>query len=324
MGVAGFRTAAERTSADDGPAACSFVHLHATPRKPMRQLLKNTFTLALALVFTAGMAFGQHLEDIEQTNTTNTTADANEALVEQINQSHTVEGLDGGSGMRSSGNALTQIDGSNLMLEQFTGPSGTKPGNIFRAEQLVGHQTIDARQLGSNNLAEIDQRTGTGNTAKIEQDGSNAEAYIDQFGNNNFAGHHFDSPRTVQVSGWRTAGSFFPYAAQGSDSDLELLQDGDGNQLYFQQSTNDQLRLDQSGGAYAEILQRDGGNIVAENQDGVGMFESPNSDLLVEQTGGGNTVYGTQDSGSNTGLIDQNGTGNTVCMIQTTGLSPGC
>jgi hypothetical protein len=274
----------------------------------MRQLLKITATFALALVFSAGMAFGQQTADIEQ-------SDASTADIEQVNQNQTVEGIDGGSQLRPDGNALTQEFGSELTVYQFTGPSGDKAGNLLQAEQEDGTQTVNVYQSGSDSEVLIDQYGGSGNTAKLEQDGSDADADIIQNGSNNVVDNAVESPRELRVEGFqfRFKGS---YQKGGSVADVE--QTGQGNQLYFQQSSDETLRLKQTGGSYAEILQDGGMNTVAENKNGMGVFESLNgSDLYVQQKGGGNSVYGGQTTaGSSTGLILQTGGSNSVRLVQ--------
>jgi hypothetical protein len=275
----------------------------------MRQLLKNTFTLAVALVFTAGMAFGQqHTADIEQSG--GSTAD-----IEQITQSQTVEGIDGGSQLRPNGNALTQEFGSDLTVYQFTGASGNRPGNLLQAEQEDGTQSMTVWQSGVDHEALIDQYGGSGNVAALEQGGSNADADIVQNGSGNVVDNAFESPRSRRVSGFQNR---FKGSKQGSGSVANVEQTGQGNQLYFQQSSDETLQLKQTGGSYAEILQEGGMNTVAQNKDGSGIFNSLNgSDLYIQQNGGGNSVYGSQTTaGSSTGLILQSGGSNSVKLVQ--------
>jgi len=199
MGVAGFRSAAGRVSADGGPAACSFVPLHATTRKPMRQLLKNTFTLALALVFTAGMAFGQSNNNaqIDQTgdeNSANIDQGGNsvadlrqEGVLNQIDLAQEGFGLAGqdteidqignrneadvtsssGNGLQGNGNELDIVQRGNL--------------NTFETPTMQGYKNdYDVNQVGNKNYAKIETRFGAGG-----QVGESTISIIQKFGNNN-------------------------------------------------------------------------------------------------------------------------------------------
>ena len=155
MGVAGFRSAAERASADGGPGACSFVPLHATPRKPMRQLLKNTFTLALALVFTAGMAFGQ---------------DVNEATVDQDgsgSDADITQDINGADGSSFDANVRQRGGSQTVTINQLASNSSDNGSGI-----------ADVIQLGADggNEALVDQNRTRGAKAFLKQVGADNEA----------------------------------------------------------------------------------------------------------------------------------------------------
>jgi hypothetical protein len=244
MGVAGFRTAAERTSADGGPAACSFVHLHATSRRPMRQLLKITFTLALALVFTAGMAFGQsnNTADITQNE------DNNVADIEQIgdnNESDITQTSAAGLSVGHDADVLQDGDGNNSFVDQSMGTQFT-------------NQTFltDIDQLGNGNDAVVEQAGDIGfqSNATIFQDGNNNDAGVStgngggsfavtQIGDGNKVGGF---PSVDGVAAFRQEpGVSGPFSTHNA---LTVTQDGDQNEVFgFQTVGENRATVDQFG-----------------------------------------------------------------------------
>jgi len=189
MGVAGFRSAAGRVSADGGPAACSFVPLHATTRKPMRQLLKNTFTLALALVFTAGMAFGQAQND----DVPGGFGD-NASVVKQVDAGNQFFPAPGPGQVASA--TVDQAGSGNVsLLYQGSGgvPQGGQEGtirqignnnytNIFQQPNFTGHSDVLVEMLGNNNTvskmegvtsgSDTDVRVGGESIYNVQIDGN--------------------------------------------------------------------------------------------------------------------------------------------------------
>jgi hypothetical protein len=253
MGVAGFRTAAERTSADGGPAACSFVHLHATPRKPMRQLLKNTFTLALALVFTAGMAFGQSNETVvEQIN------DGNDATVNQVGQ---LNAADVNQGVDQEVNELA----NNLFGSDITGQVG--PGTANDNEVTV-------TQEGTRNLVAASQGYAgnfNGTRAGIAEGN---EATITQLGNRNVA---------LPAQGLR--------GGEAYDNAYTILQDGNRNDATVAQGNNTGIAINND--ATIEQFGSDNVGTILQGQPSqvtFGGFRATNSLAEIFQDGTNNTA----------------------------------
>jgi hypothetical protein len=223
MGVAGFRTAAERTSADGGPAACSFVHLHATSRKPMRQLLKNTFTLALALVFTAGMAFGQ-----DNTATTDQSGPSNFSDIVQEDEDNLVNLEQVNNGNAANGNEATVLQRFNNNEAQINQlGEGTLSGNpTFSSADVV--------QRGNNNFLDLDQSAFFGfHTADIDQLGNNNRVLLKSSNGGGEANVYFDGNRNELVKGESdgtiTKGEQARQTNPGNLIDVEV--DGDGNKI---------------------------------------------------------------------------------------------
>jgi hypothetical protein len=292
MGVAGFRTAAERTSADDGSAACSFVHLHATPRKPMRQLLKNTFTLVLALVFTAGMAFGQN-----NSATVNNVGDDHTNLINQQGADNTTDleqvdaKPDDGVTNAHSADIFQKFDGNEAYVDQ----SGKFPGGNSGP---VSFATADVDQIGNNNFLDLDQGTNYNtHTADIDQlgnnnlirlqsqggfsDGGTANVYMD--GNQNKLVRANESGNLVSNK----------YAVQKNGQFLDVEITGDGNKVGAMQQNG-------NGGASLTIDIYGSGNFVPTWQD-----DNANGDneISIVANGSDNFIKAIQDGGDNTTTI---------------------
>jgi len=275
----------------------------------MRQLLKITATFALALVFTAGTAFGQNFVDLDQ-------SDGSTANINQVvgNGSNTVEGLRGGS--ISSGDAFTQEGGSSLKATQKV--FGGSASHLIEGEQEGSGHTITALQVGkSGQSATIDQ-TGSNNVArtwqKTGQSGVNGNrANVKQQGGDKLLG-------SIQASGTVNFTQAHPQARQvGVDNFLNIRQRAGSNKLYSQQlGDENDIAMNQKFSSVAEVLQDGSNNSVAKNKSGNGIFQSRNAELYVQQTGSGNSVYGgqTNNSVTSTAYIVQDGMTNTARLVQ--------
>jgi hypothetical protein len=326
MGVAGFRTAAERASADGGPAACSFVHLHATSRKPMRQLLKNTFTLALALIFTAGMAFGQTLSGDDNEATINQVGPNNEANTDQVganNTSTTVQNgvenfanLDQGSQFSFGGNVSTfpgndatirQIGNLNYVNLQQGGANrqdGTGAGSEATIVLEGNKNVFGVRSRGVPPFdADVDLGTALQvNKGQVIQKASKIDVNVD--GNRNrvgFAGgeHEFSNADIDLVGNDNKVGVFaksFEARGRRHDADVDAVGDGNVVDIYqgnFGEASNNDATID-----------IDGSLNQAQIGQGVGALAFP---APTQITASDNVATITMNGNGNRATINQNG-----------------
>ncbi|MEF8866670.1 MAG: hypothetical protein V5A20_13005 [Salinibacter sp.] len=242
----------------------------------MRQFLKITSLFALALVFTAGMAFGQ---------------DVNEATVDQ-----------GGSG--SDADITQNVNGAD---------NSSFDANV---RQRGGSQTVTIKQLDSNpndpggsGIADVIQLGADGgNEALVDQNRTRgAEAFLKQVGANNEATaaqgagdvlRGYDgtntsrgSERALQVGIENTLEVFQSrdpddFTSLGESFNMaRVTQDGNYNNAFIEQNGN---------GNEANLLQ-DGGLNEAQIQQ---LFPSNSNIADVQQLGVSNKAYTFQNSGS--------------------------
>lgn len=195
-----------------------FVHSNAITLTPMKQLLRTTTTFALALVFTAGMAFGQSNEAVvEQINNNNETT---------VNQSGQWNAADVNQGVDEEANELA----NNLIGGTWTGQvgSGTANNNEITIDQ-AGDRNVALASQGYAGVSFGATRTGVaeGNTGSIEQIGSRNRAYP---GQGLRGGRAFDNDYSILQDGGRNVAT----VAQGNDTgyaeDNEAIVEQFGNQ----------------------------------------------------------------------------------------------
>lgn len=217
----------------------------------MRQLLRITATFALALVFTAGMAFAQQNEvNIEQINgddhksTVGQTGVGNDAdILQDGNPTFRLNGVAYLSEVDQNGDrntsVITQKGGGNVYARTVqTGDDNTasQSQRIFGQDPGVRDGIATTEQIGDNNKATQNQshtgsaggikslsrvwQDGDDNIARSFQNGSggNFESFIDQDGNSNFA--------RVDQSGLTNPGGHF----------ADVVQTGDGHTANVTQS----------------------------------------------------------------------------------------
>jgi hypothetical protein len=155
----------------------------------MRQLLKTTFTIFVALVFTAGMAFGQ-----DSRSTIDQDGDGNSANVEQVGADH---------GSKISQDTKGFGSGNEAVVRQNSGS-----GNYSALSQ-----TVEAE-------ARIDQ-VGSDNTSLLAQGGENSATVYQEGDGNRLARYGALGKKATQKNG---TGAF----ANGANS-LFLRQVGDNN-----------------------------------------------------------------------------------------------
>ena len=276
--------------------------------------MKKFLTLAFALVFSTGIAFGQ-TATINQVD--GSTADIQQTTTKPgVSANHSVIG-DWGPGVNGSSDpALDQVQGSQLEVTQIGFNTGQ--AQLLEAEQLNGTNEMYVQQEFGANEAKIIQK-GDANLAKLEQrDG--ASAFISQDGDYNTV----DGLRTNQL-GVSNPGSGDTHAGNGNglgsalqskNNVLSLSQSGSYNTLRFAQIGGEYngIRLEQSGGGTAEIFQDGDGNRVEGQQQLT--FRSNASDMFVEQAGNSNMVLGRQTAAGSSVFVDQSGVSNMLKIVQ--------
>lgn len=193
------------------PRSRDFVLSNAITPTPMRQLLKITSIFALALVFTAGTAFGQddNDADVDATGNNNTatiqqTGQGGTATIEQIGDNNTADGFFFGvedKGVNNTSN-LTQIGNNNQVWTRFGDPtrgneinvdqgeSGSESFQSFATVVFKGpgssqakNNDVDVGQFGRSQTATIQVRGGIGNDIDVLQENRGNE--VDRLGSGN-------------------------------------------------------------------------------------------------------------------------------------------
>jgi hypothetical protein len=287
----------------------------------MRQLLKNTFTLALALVFTAGMAFGQQVVNNQSGGSS---ADIQQTIPTVYANPHTVHGASarGSKPVNGSGlDAFDQVQGSQLEATQTSGAGNHRSKLI--GDQLDGTQEIYVQQAFGANFARIVQRNGTGNLVKLRQKGTGpvgAEARFSQTGDNNIitglngSNNQLDGGTTVWTGDTHTENGNGLYSASQKKNDLAVIRQRNGNnKARFAQEGGNALRINQFDGSVAEIYQNGSGNIVSKSQYGPA-FKQQSSNLYVTQFGDNNKVLGSQMVPGSAAYVNQTGGNNNTVI----------
>jgi hypothetical protein len=310
----------------------------------MRQLLRITATFALALVFSAGMAFGQSPDNETQVDQE---GNDNTADVEQVGQNQRAFVDQNGPG-----NSADADEGHRAFITQKGIQDGIDGKNNTavvdqRFESNFAHSTT-INQFGAGNQAGANQGGNfAGNTVEIEQTGENNYSAIQQSSavtfkstqtgdNNIIAGFAPGFDQLSPPDGAR--GPARQETGAPFDGDLGLMdftQMGDGNRIagaeqnvgrslakvyqdggseitvLTQTGGDHTVRLDQFSGSEAEIIQKGSNNELAgADQDGNfidgGVAEQTNADL---------NFYGEKSalqngSGNELGLFQDNGTAN--------------
>jgi len=225
----------------------------------MRKLLKITTTFALALVLSAGMAFGQNNEaEIQQTSST-------------VNSSAT-QSQNGDDFAYIFQNGVTEAEASQKQYAGPTGKNGSNEAHIYQtssgtkpvATQIQGGKKQDAeitqkankvrayqRQLHKNNSATIVQTNGSLKSEAVQVQGPN--------GPNGKQGAFNDA--TIRQEGLES------YAEQrqgGWRQDSKIKQFGDHNEAYVTQNGTAGM-----GRPQAHITQSSDNNMATINQAGV-------------------------------------------------------
>jgi len=303
----------------------------------MRKLLRTTFTFALALVFTAGLAFGQQNQSsIAQTgnSSTATVSQSGQGNYSQLKQSddfiggHTATVQQVGSNNYSNiqtqnggGTAEVYMEGDGNTLEDWS----TRQRGGLGANQKNSRTFFDLDINGDQNTVGMTQEFGDGT---VDIDGSGNEVGLRQLANANYQVGDFHTAfikvggndNIVDVNQARDGGgSVGGTGGKGNGATVEILR-GDLNELDVQQggSRNKQtIEVDGSSNTYT-AKQFGTGNALYLNSRGTGPGApggagGVNSNTFtMTQDGSSNLVDAGIDGVDNTVDIVQNGSNNSV------------
>ena len=255
----------------------------------MRQLLKITTTFALALVFSAGMAFGQDA-DITQRSS------QNDATVEQSDGDDVADVLQNGidneaTASQGGGSYIDQVQVGNNN-EAF----GSHSGDTYLIQEQRGNQneayawaesdaTVTQEQLGSENLARVGQSGGKYGPTTINQ---SSDVRQFQSGDRNLA--------EIEVRQGNGRNNSFGQRQSGNSNTAKILDVGSGNTVTQIQVGNNNESVvgarnadPQLGGADVFTEQRGHRNSAIVG-GGVGSY-----DATIQQFGNDNTATVTQN-----------------------------
>jgi hypothetical protein len=282
----------------------------------MRQLLKNTFTLAVALVFTAGMAFGQAQDGedvtIQQVNGNknfaevrhNSFAPGAESFIRQKGSKNKATAfIETTSGDEANVTDQDQIGDRNTasINAPFSGPHTVtqyQEGDDNTARAGVGFQT--GASDGSLNInADITQRqVGDRNFTRLQGDGIGSEVYQRQVGDDNTI--RFDLPQTDDGN------------LSSSDVDQKQLF-GDQNTMVVESTSGGQF--DGLDDVTVDMVQRNG-DFNAARVTGL----NDGSEITTLQRGNNNLARGTMSGSTNVTFdVTQRGNQNTALYDNQTG-----
>ncbi|WP_103027965.1 curlin repeat-containing protein [Salinibacter altiplanensis] len=274
----------------------------------MRQLLKITTTFTLALVFTAGMAFGQ----VNNEAYVDQSSDDGQATVTQTGASNFT---DVEQDVKSKA-AITQAGDNNDVLDLNQTNSGGADG--FNNTALVD-------QVGDGNV--LGGATSFGSTDDIARQRSTFFAStsldLDQIGDFHRTNLFQQGETTAEIeqrnSGDKTAdqGNTATVIQQdGGDTYLDLLQAGLRNESkVVQGGGSNSAEIYVTGNGNEADAEQEGGlnELYLNMEDAAGTvgFDSGNT-VDVDQTGGSGLVDAGVDGDFNTVTVTQSGLGNTV------------
>ena len=317
--------------------------------------MKKFLTLAFALVFTTGIAFGQaHQANIDQVGSNNesdltqqsiTESSPSEANISQNGNLNatTLEQLEFGlgghfaeikqTGTKNEVDARTQGHQHNLYIDQEGNENRAGADGVTGVKTLNLGDEIDIDQLGNKNEADVYLWPGD-NNATVFQDGNRNSADISYDGQNGSPSFEGMELRVYQ-DGNRNIGNInveFDIAGTiGGEADIVQL--GNDNEGYIDQLDGiDTAEMRQSGDSnFGSVEQADGGNTFTLVQKNGALNEarlnqSGGGTANILQKGSQNIVQGITGA-SSVGVsangsildVDQLGTGNTLSLNQTDG-----
>ncbi len=318
MGAAGFRAG----HIDVPGASRRFVLSSAITPTPMRRLLRITATFALALVFSAGMAFGQSNNEA----TVDQNASGGEATVTQTGKDNLVTG----QGAKAS-SGIVQDNKSKAVVNQVG--DDNQVSGLYQGGNSANFNELSS---GFNNVAEIDQRGDNnffGNAKNsLTLQGSRsigpAELDLDQIGDRHSTELN-QRGRTDADIEQRNDGSGIPvgsgntatvkqadFSGNGTGTNLELLQAGLRNTSEIVQNGTDNdadIFVTGNGNEVDAEQRNEGSDLYLNMEDAAGTVGFDNGNTVdVDQTGGGGLIDGGIDGSFNTVTVTQSGFSNTV------------
>ncbi len=265
----------------------------------MRQLLRITATFALALVFSAGMAFGQ-----SNTSTVDQTGEDHSADVIQNGGNNTVDleqadtDLSDGVTNNMEANVRQKFSGNEAYIDQKGRAGVIGPGKSTA--------DADVDQVGNNNFLDLDQGPFFGkHSADIDQLGNNNTVRLRTSNGGGEADVYFDGNRNRLTRATRggnlLSGQQLKQSNPGNDLDVTVV--GDGNKLGAQQQDTG------TSGATLDIDITGDNNFVPTFQgksSSVGSAVNSTIDITVDD-GNSNFLQASQVGANNTATIDLNG-----------------
>ena len=277
----------------------------------MRKLLKITTTFVVALIFTAGMAFGQNnTADVDQSGDNlkgivTQSGQANTATLKQNGGADNVANID----QKGTGNESTVLQPHQQ--GQF---GGDAPYGVTALVKQDGQSNVSYIQQAntSNDLADQNQG-GSGHEARISQ-AANWNAFTkaeqDQFGSGQYARirQAFSPGAEVVQLQLGSDNSADSYQVNSDGASVDIFQDGSDLQIDTEQRDADgsSIESSQEGSLHgAEILQGKG-------------FVSNGEDLtaILDQSGTGHHATIKQSNVGHTANVMQSGQGNQATVTQ--------
>jgi len=293
----------------------------------MRYFAKITTTFALALVFSAGMAFGQ-----SNTSTVDQTGDDHSADVVQNGGNNTVDleqadtDLSDGVTNNMEADVRQKFDGNEAYIDQKGSEGLIGPGKSTadaEVDQVGNNNFLDLDQgpFFGNHSADIDQ-LGNNNTVRLRTSNGGGEANIYLDGNqnklvrSNSSGQILSGEQVVQKNG------------SGRTQFIDVTVDGNANKIGADQQNGDgrdELTIDIVGSDnFVPTYQgAKNGDIDITVADGNNNFlkaiqTGNNSTATIDLNGisDGNQAVINQSSAGNTATITVDGMSNTATVQQ--------
>ncbi|WP_263831162.1 hypothetical protein [Salinibacter sp.] len=293
----------------------------------MRQLLRITATFALALVFSAGMAFGQ-----SNTSTVDQTGEDHSADVIQNGGNNTVDleqadtDLSDGVTNNMEANVRQKFSGNEAYIDQKGEAGLIGPGKSTAdadVDQVGNNNFLDLEQgpFFGKHSADIDQ-LGNNNTVRLRSSNGGGEANVYFEGNqnklvrSNSSGQILSGEKVVQKNG------------SGRTQFIDVTVDGNANKIGADQQNGngtDELTIDIVGSenfvpTYQGAKSGDIDITVADGYDNFlkAIQTGNNSTATIDLNGmsDGNQAVINQSSAGNTATITVDGMSNTATVQQ--------
>jgi hypothetical protein len=250
----------------------------------MRQLLKITSIFALALVFTAGMAYGQ----------TNNRAEHDQTGDDHVATS-TQTGADNTSLITQDKNGGPAANFAEADVDQ----TGDDNYSRLRQTAFFGNSTADVDQVGNNNSVRL----------KTSNGGGTFEVYME--GNNNILGGW----RRINAENGPNGVINNQPASQKNQNFFDLDIDGDNNRVGLKQESAQSATVSITGsGNLAPIFQKDPGSTLSITADGsnnrLEVFQGPSGGFGVGSGGNDATIELLNGSDFNNARIAQTSANN--------------